>query len=166
MSPNTLIPLLAPLAILALVVRRSVRHTRVRVERLWLMPAILLFAAAAQLAEAPPPDVLSGAGMALALALGAAVGWWRGRLTRVQIDPATHEITSRLSPVGAVLVAGLFLARYGLRETLALSGPAARTAADGLLFFGFGLLSASRLELWVRCRALIAGAGPRTPDPV
>ncbi len=98
----------------------------------------------------------------VALLLGSTIGWWRGRLTHITIDPQTHALASRTSPVGVLLIGAVFAVRYGLRvyevsHPAALPGGAA-LGADALLIFAIGMMSVQRLEMWLRCQRLIAEA--------
>jgi hypothetical protein len=161
-----LLPYLIPIAILALVVRRSLRSRKLKAERLWVMPAFLLLVGLSVLVASPPVTPVAIAVVVGALAVGAAAGWWRGRLTHITVDPATHELTSRASPVGVILIAGLYLLRYGLRmvelkNPNAIPGGAA-LVTDGLTLFGIGMLALQRLEMWLRCRHLLADARAKT----
>jgi hypothetical protein len=159
---GALLPYLVPVLILAMVVRRSLRQRKLKAERLWIMPVLLLFVGGSALAASPPTNPILIAAVAVSLALGALAGWWRGRLTHITIDPETHDLTSRTSPIGTLLIAGLFALRYGLRmveisHPNALPGGAAM-ATDVLMVFAIGMMSVQRLEMWLRCQRLIAGA--------
>ncbi len=160
-----LLPYLLPVLVLILIVRRGVTARKIKIERMWVMPALLIFAGASMFASAQIPGVLIFAELAAALAAGAIVGWYRGRLTHITIDPATQDLTSKTSPVGVVLIAVLFAARYGIRlafpdiasghESLASQAGA---ITDALALFGIGALVVQRLEMWLRCRRLLAEA--------
>jgi len=164
MEPNLsqTLPYLLPLLVLVMIVRRSLRHRRLRAERLWVMPVLLLFVAGSTLSASPPAGVVALGAIGAALALGAAIGWWRGRLTHIAVDPETHDLTSRTSAIGAILVAGLFAVRYGLRmlelrDPAAIPGGAA-LITDVLMVFAVALTAAQRLEMWLRCQRLLAEA--------
>jgi hypothetical protein len=164
MEPNIgpALPYLVPLLILVMIVRRSLRERKLKAERLWIMPVLLLFVGASTLYASPPTTPIGFATVGATLALGGLAGWWRGRLTHITIDPATHDLTSRTSPIGMLLVAGLFAARYGVRmielqHPNALPGGAA-LIADGLITFAVAVTAVQRLEMWLRCQRLIAEA--------
>ena len=168
MEPDTsqLLPYLIPVAILALFVRRGLRSRKLKTERMWVMPTFLVLVGLSVLIASPPTTPMAIAVVAVAFLVGAAAGWWRGRLTHISVDPATHELTSRTSPVGVILIAGLYLLRYGLRvvelkNPTAIPGGAA-LVTDALMLFGIGMLAVQRLEMWLRCRRLLAGAGAKT----
>ena len=165
-----LLPYLLPVLILLLIVRRGATARKIKIERMWVMPALLILAGASLFTAAQVPSPLIMAELAAALVAGGVVGWYRGRLTHITIDPATHDLTSRTSPVGVVLIAVLFAARYGIRLAFPDAGygqgslgSQAGAVADALTLFGIGAMVVQRLEMWLRCRRLLAEAQINTP---
>ena len=164
MDPMTEIVLrdVLPLLFIVLLVRRNLRARKLRVEQLWSLPTVILLVTAYSLATRPPTTLLTIVGLPLALIAGGAIGWWRGRLTNIIVDPETHALTSRPSPLGLVLIGVLFIARYGLRSYLEQSSPhadlspALLEATDGLLMFSVGLIGVQRLEMWQRAKRMLA----------
>ncbi|HVY32936.1 MAG TPA: hypothetical protein VG960_00820 [Caulobacteraceae bacterium] len=149
------------LVALGLVILRNMRGRRLRVEALWVLPVIMVALAGFVLAAEPKPPLALAAGLALAPLVGAAVGWQRGRFTRIELDPTTHSFTSRASPAGMIFLVLLFVARFGLRAYVAQTArnPALTIAAtDALLLFAVGLVCAQRVEMWLRCRKMLAEA--------
>ena len=151
-----------PLLVVALVAWRALRPRTLRIERMWILPAIMLFGVGLALrAQGLPSAPLLGA-EGLALAIGAAAGWWRGRTTTISVDPATHEVTSKASPVGLALIAGLLLVRFGLRGYASDHAAALHVTpmqvADVFLLFAIGLVCAQRAEMWLRARNLLRAA--------
>jgi hypothetical protein len=156
------LPLLLPALVLALVVRRSLRERKLKAERLWVMPVLLLLVAGSSLYSTPPTTPWAIGAVLVAVALGAVAGWWRGRLTHITIDPATHDLTSRTSPLGVLLVGGLYILRYGLRY-YGLQHPSVLPGgsvaiADALMALAIVMVAVQRLEMWLRCQRLIADA--------
>lgn len=155
------LPLLLPALILALVVRRSLRERKLKAERLWVMPVLLLVIAGGSLYATPPTSPVAIGATLGAVALGAIAGWWRGRLTHITVDPATHDLTSRTSPWGVLLIGGLYILRYGIRwygmqHPDALPG-GSTAVADALMALAIVMVAVQRLEMWLRCQRLIAG---------
>ena len=100
--------------------------------------------------------------MIAALAAGCGLGWQRGRLMRIDINPETHEMTSQASIVGVAFIMVVMVARMGLRSLLQgnagfLHVPTA-VIADGLVLLAVGMLATQRLEVWLRARKLLAQA--------
>src|SRR5665213_3291445 len=97
-SLSFLIPI--GVAVLIVVLRNS-RPRKLNVERLWVYPAILVVMLGGSLAAAPPPVTVTGMSLLVGgFLIGALLGWQRGRFTRIEIDPATHALTARASPIG------------------------------------------------------------------
>jgi predicted lipid-binding transport protein (Tim44 family) len=159
-QPQTLIPLLVVAPIVALMLWRNMKGRRVRVEALWIRPAILLAMAGAAVSQTKAASPGLVAAMVGALAVGAALGWLRGRMTRISVDPETHLATGQASPLGLILILALIGFRLGARYLLAENAGAMHVdvvqATDVLLALAVGLVAAQQLEIWIRCRRLIA----------
>jgi hypothetical protein len=159
------LPYLLPLLIVLLIVRRNLRARTLRMERLWVYPAILIFAAGAAMAGEPFPSLVALVGFVVALIAGGAIGWWRGRLTKISIDPVTHDFTSQASIAGTILIGVVFALRYGIK--MALSGGGSLPPGlhldvagitDGLMIFLAAQMSVQRVEMFLRCQKLITAA--------
>ena len=153
---------LIPLVFLGIVILRNSRARTLRIERLWISPAIVMALTVLTLAASPPPTAVGIAMDFVALALGAGLGWWRARASRFTVDPETHVITSKVSPVGMLLILGIFAARYLLRSLLTADSTvlhvSAIEASDSFLILAVGLVSAQRLEWLIRARRMLAQA--------
>jgi hypothetical protein len=133
-----------------------------RIERMWIMPALILAGVAFSFAAQPPPRLPILAAELIALAAGSGLGWWRGATTRISVDPESHALTSQPSRLGLALVAGVVLLRLSLRDYAAAHATAWRVTpieiADISLPFAAGLVCVQRLEMWLRARRLLAQA--------
>jgi hypothetical protein len=98
--------------------------------------------------------------IAAAIAAGAAIGWQRGRLTHITVDPATHGLTSKASPIGLMLILALFALKFGLRSVPILQDlpVSAAVLTDASLLFAIGLMVTQRFEMWQRATRLLADA--------
>jgi hypothetical protein len=165
-QPNPLIGYVIMAVLLAIVlifrVRRVNQARPLKVERLWIIPGIYLLLAVLAFATTPP----SGAGWmgsAIALGLGAALGWQRGRLMRIDVDPATHAVTTVQSPAALLFIVILIAIRSGMRS-MAQNGTGGffhvspATLTDVLVAFALGLLAVQRLEMFLRARRLLTEA--------
>jgi hypothetical protein len=153
---------LIPLIVVGLVILRNSRARRLRVETLWIAPLLILVLVGVSLAQEGMPTPGLMALDLLALGLGALLGWWRARFTNITINPETHELTSQASPVGMLVVLGIFAIRYALRlyavqNASTLHLPVA-AVADAALVISVGLVCAQRLEIALRASRLLAEA--------
>ncbi len=158
------LPTLMPIGIVALVVAlrwwRGQKMRRLRLETMWVLPALFTLVAAMLFSTMPP----TGWGWAIcvvALAIGLVLGWQRGRLMRIEIDPATHRINHRPSPAALLFIVALLVVRTGIRQAMAHGGASmlhlnAATLTDALMAMGWGLIVAQRVEMFLRARVLLA----------
>jgi len=150
---------LIPLVMIALVILRNSRARRLRIESLWVMPVLILALVGLSLSQqGMPTPLMLGVDIA-AIAAGAGLGWWRGRFTHITVDPATHQLTSRASPIGMLLILGIFALRTGVRlyaaQNASALGVSAIAVADAVLVLTVGLVCAQRLEIALRATRLL-----------
>jgi hypothetical protein len=160
-SPTTY---LLPIGVaLVIIVLRNSRPRRLRIERLWLLPAIYLVLMVLSLSAAPPPVTPVSIGLLVGgFLIGAALGWQRARFTRIDIHPETHDLTSRASPIGIIFIFAILLLRFGARDFLAthpdfLHLPVI-AIGEALLVMVVATLMAMRLEIWRRASQMLAEA--------
>lgn len=175
-GPQSLGLIVGLVVALGIVLLRNSRPRKLRIERLWIRPVIFLALMAAALVVSPPsPTVLNIVILAAALIAGAALGWQRGRFMRIEVDPATHDVMSRASPLGMVFILVLVVGRLGLRSVLprtgSVGGVSALTMADALILLAAGMMVVQGLEMWLRARRLLTEAraaknGPAAPPIV
>jgi hypothetical protein len=159
------LPYLIPLLILLLILRRNLRARKLRMERLWVYPLILALATASAMSGEEFPGVVALVGFVVALGVGGVVGWWRGRLTNIMIDPVTHEFTSQASIAGTILIGVVFALRYGIKMAMSNGGSFAGLpmglhghvagVTDGLMLFLVAMMSVQRIEMFIRCRRMV-----------
>jgi hypothetical protein len=144
--------------VLLLRYRGMKRASRLRLETLWIVPALFGLAFVVSLYEAPPASPLGFLWLAIAAAAGAALGWQRGKLMRISVDPVTHQLNKQNSPAALLFIVLLIVARQGLRYEAAAAGINILKITGIMLAFGFGLLAATRAEMFVRARRLLGEA--------
>ncbi|MBW8814556.1 MAG: DUF1453 family protein [Caulobacterales bacterium] len=153
---------LIPVVVLGLVILRNSRARTLRVERLWISPLIVVAICGMALYASPVPGPVGLAVDALALGLGVALGWWRGRASTFTVDPQTHVVTSKVSPLGMLLILGIVALRYGLRSAMAGGASALHVSAaefaDSFLLLAMGVVCAQRIEWYIRARKMINAA--------
>ncbi len=152
-----------PLVLLVLFfrIRRMRTEQRLRVEWLWVTPALLVVITVLAFAPAPPAG-LDWLWMAIALVLGGALGWYRGKMMHISVDPETHVVKTRASPAAMYFIVLILVARLGLRY-LALGQAqtwhiSANLITGLFLVFALGLLGVQRLEMFIRAQRLLTQA--------
>ena len=161
--PNPIISYVITAVVIAVVLMLRLRGmNRVRplkVDRLWIVPAIYAAIATAIFVEFPP-TVTGWALCAAALAVGGGLGWQRGRMMRLSVDPATQTINQSASPAAILFIVVLIGIRFGVRS-LAGAGDigglhlSALLLTDLLVAMALGLLSVQRIEMYLRARRLL-----------
>ncbi len=163
---NGLLPTLMPLAIVVLVVAlrwwRGQKMRRLRLETMWILP-LLFTVLAGFLYAAMPPAGWGWVGCVVALAVGLALGWQRGRLMRIEVDPVTHRLNHRPSPAALLFIVALIVVRTGVKQAMVHGGATilhvnAATVTDAMIALAWGVIVAQRVEMFVRARRLLAMA--------
>ena len=125
---------------------------------LWVVPAIYLVVAALMFVQLPPTGwvaVASGAG----LLIGAAVGWQRGKMMHIEVDPETHALNQKASPAAMIFLIALIVVRMTARGIIGEEGgvsPAMLT--DPLIAFALGMFTIQRVEMYLRAKRLLEEA--------
>ncbi|MGH6988074.1 MAG: hypothetical protein ACRED9_14705 [Caulobacteraceae bacterium] len=149
------------IVILAVLLVRNAKPRRLRIDRLWLRPLIYVLLVGSTFAAAPPsPTPASIVLMALAAVAGAALGWQRGRIMKIEAHPETHELTMRASVWGMVFILALVALRLGLKSIAAgagsLAGLSASIITDALIVFAAAMMIARTVEIGLRGRRVLA----------
>ncbi|MES2989677.1 MAG: CcdC protein domain-containing protein [Pseudomonadota bacterium] len=141
--------------------RSMSRERPLKIERLWIVPALYCVIAGITFWNLPPHGMV-WLYCAIALAIGAAIGWQRGKMMRITVDPETHEISQKGSPAAILLLLGLIVLRSAARNAEALGIPGVHfdviAMTDVLIALALGLLTATRVEMFLRARRLLAEA--------
>lgn len=163
-DPNVIGPLIGVLVLVAVMGLRLARANKarpLRLEFLWIMPAYL-FAVTGFLLWQMPPHGLEWLWLVLAFALGAGLGWQRGRMMAINVDPETHTLSQTQSRAAVFFLLALVAVRFGLREVLSGEASALHLSlafvTDVFVVFAVGLLGVTRLEMFLRARRLLTEA--------
>ena len=157
--PQTYIPYLIMAVAMVFMIRRNLAARRINAGSLWVFPVLLLAIAALTIVQSPPRDSFGIAVVTAAALAGAVAGWYRGKFTHITLDAETGVLTGKGSVVGLVLILALYVGRYTVINWSKAHPDHSGTAvivADSALLFGFATLIVSRLEMWLRCRKLMA----------
>jgi ABC-type proline/glycine betaine transport system permease subunit len=150
---------------LALVIFRNLRPQKLKISRLWLMPAVLLvlvgvsfWATALQL----PPGALwiSALAVLIGLAAGIPFGIVRGRHSKLRAGNQPGTIIVEQSAITLILFLVAFGARYLIRFFVPTAGPGTVALTDGFLAFAIASVIAARYVLYARFKLSAAGADP------
>jgi len=166
LGPQAVSVLVGLAVVVIILLLRNSRPRKLRVELLWIRPAIWLVTALLSFSETPPPiSPLSLTVLAACLALGAGLGWQRGRLMRIEVDPVSHQMTLRASPAAMMLIVVLMVLRMGARgvalQSLGQTHLPVSVLVDGLILFSLALMLTQSVEMWIRARRLLAEAQAR-----
>jgi len=164
LSPQTMGPLIGIGVAAAFMIFRLTRAQKakpLKLEWMWLLPLILLLATGALLWQMPPTG-LEWLWLALAFVVGGAIGWQRGRMMKITVDPDTHALNQQASPAAIIFLLALVAVRFALREGLSAEAEAWHLSAafltDVFVVFAFGLLAVTRVEMFIRARRLLDDA--------
>ena len=165
-QPNPMISYAITALVIAVVFalrwRRMSRVMPLRLERLWIFPALYAVIAVG-LFVATPPVGLGWLFCAAALIAGAALGWQRGKLMRITIDPETHRLNQTSSPAALLFILVLMAVRSGARAALTADNALhlnALAVTDMLVALALGLFTATRAEMYLRAKRMLAAARP------
>jgi membrane protein CcdC involved in cytochrome C biogenesis len=147
--------------VLALRMRGMSKVRPLKLGGLWIVPALYLAVAALMFAQLPPTGWVALASFA-GLVIGAAVGWQRGKMMHIHVDPETHALNQKASPAAMFFLIALIVVRAGARAVLGESSsvsPAMLT--DPLIAFALGMFTLQRVEMYLRAKRLLEEARGR-----
>lgn len=152
---------LVTVLVLGLVMFLRLRRMRavqpLRPGRLWLVPALYAIVTAALLMQAPPTGA-QWLWLAIALAIGLGIGWWRGTAMRITVDPVHGTLNQQGSPAAMLILLALVLVRQGMQAGAGELGFKAAFVTDLLTVLALGLFAATRAEMFLRARRMLAAA--------
>lgn len=167
MSQEQLIPLIVIAVVIPLVLLRNRRPRTLRPEFLWVSPLIVVLAIGAGLwgisasGQGPlPADPLSLVIIAVGVALGAAFGWQRGRMTTIHKE-ADGTLKAQASPIGLLIIIAVLVARRALEPWLEAHAadwhvnPLA--VIEAFMLFAAAMVVAQRVEMFIRARNIRHG---------
>lgn len=147
--------------VFALRMRRMGKMRPLKLENLWVVPALYAVVAGLMFWQLPPVGWVAIASIA-GLALGAALGWQRGSMMEIHVDPETHALNQKASPAAMLFLVALVLVRALARNVIgAESGVSPAMLTDPLIAFALGMFSMTRLEMYLRAKRLLEDARAR-----
>jgi hypothetical protein len=166
---STLLPMIIIFGLVVLRMRRMTGLRPMRLQYLWIRPAIFAVIAAALVWSAPPHSILQALILVATLALGAVLGWHQGKLMAISIDSATGNLQVQASVWALASFIAVILLRIGLRRWLTGNDSPLHAyvgvVTDGFLLFVVGFYSAQAVEMFLRGRALLLASRQQQADP-
>jgi hypothetical protein len=152
------VPVVIIAVVMALRWRRMSRARRLRLETLWILPAVYAVIVAFVFATSPP-SASGWAWSVLGLAVGAGIGWYRGSMMQIHVDPETHALTQQASPAAFLLLIVLVVARSAARQEMGGGYQPGHhgigLATDIAMAFALGLIASTRIEMILRAKRLL-----------
>ena len=149
------------IVVMALRLRSAGRMRPLKLGSLWVVPVLYLAVAAVMFAQLPPTGwvaIVCG----VALLIGAAVGWQRGKMMHIHVDPATHALNQKASPAAMFFLVALIIVRAGARSVLGQeSSVSPAMLTDPLIAFALGMFTLQRIEMYLRAKRLLEEARGR-----
>ena len=146
------------LIVLLLRARRMGRMRPLKLNSLWVVPAIYLVVAVLMFIQLPPTGWVAIASIA-GLVIGAAVGWQRGKMMHIHVDPETHALNQKASPAAIIFLIVLIVVRTLARDILGQAGGASPALlTDPLIALALGMFTLTRLEMYLRAKQLLEDA--------
>ena len=157
-QPGGLMQYVIPVAVFVIIfafrARRMTRARPLKLWQLWIIPGLLTVGVAAEFVKAPP----SGIGwpiVLLALLVGAAIGWQRGRMMHIEVDQASGTLIQRASPLALLFIVGLVVVKAAANVEGRTLGVDVVTLSDALLAMAVGTFGVMRVEMFLRARRLM-----------
>lgn len=155
----TILPFVIVAIVFALRYRNIGKERPLKLGLLWIVPLVILALAASMFAALPPPPI----GWALAaagLAIGIALGWYRGKLIHIG-KKEDGKLFQQASPLAFFFLLALFAIKFGAREIFGSSSAGNPTSppmlvTDALMGLAIGLLTTTRVEIYLRAKRLLA----------
>ena len=161
-QPNGIVQYLIPIAVFVVIfslrARRMSQMRPLKLERLWVVPAIYLAIVAANFA-AKPPTLKAWIASAVALLVGAALGWQRGRMMQIHVDPETHALNQKGSPWAILFLMAIVLIKMAVQGEGRAMGFDVMLVTDAALAFALGMFTTTRVEMYLRAKRLLDEAG-------
>ncbi|MGN6278761.1 MAG: DUF1453 domain-containing protein [Sphingomonas sp.] len=127
------------------------------------MPAIYLAIVVATFVATPPSA--AGWGVAvIALVVGGALGWQRGRMMAIHVDPETHALSQKGSPMAILFLFAIIAIKLAAQsEGKALHFDVA-LITDAALALALGMFAMTRVEMYLRAKRMLAQARDDLPS--
>ena len=158
---STAIPLLVVGIVLIVQLRRGHRARPLNLVRMWLVPGLFTLVVMSALTGRPPTP-LGWIVFASGMAVGAMIGWQRGRLMQVSIDPVTGKPMVAHSAAAIIFLVAIIALRTGVKAWLGsidqmaggVKTPHLLLVLDASLGLALATIICQRIEMFLRARRL------------
>lgn len=158
----TVLPFIVIFIVFLVRMRSMSKLQPMRLTALWVRPAIVCVAAGLFLYSAPPHGVLQALILVVTLGVGALLGWHQAKLMQITVDAETGKLQVKASMLAVAMFFGIILARMALRPWLMAADSPLHAyvglVTDAFILFFMGFACANAAEMFIRGRALLAGA--------
>ena len=165
---QTFLPILILLPVLYLRMRRMSGTRPLKLNRLWIQPAIILCLVIVALLAPQPHHVVrhllasDWAWLAVAAGLGAVGGWYWGRTMKIDVHPEDGTLIVTGGQAAILVLVVLVLLRLGLRTGLEMEGKSMHLdvllISDASIVFSAALFVVRAVEMYLRARRVMAAA--------
>ena len=160
-QPNGILQYLIPIGLFVLIfafrARRMSQMRPLKLEMLWVVPAIYLVIVAANFV-ARPPTPMAWIASFVALLVGAAIGWQRGRMMQIHVDPETHNLNQKGSPWAILFLLAIVGIKFAAQGEGRALGFDVASLTDAALALALGMFATTRIEMFLRAKRLLAEA--------
>ena len=166
------LPLLILIPILYFRMRKLARPQPLKLNRLWIRPAVLVLVGTLVI-WAPQPGMtrhftlLEWLLLALAGGIGVAAGWYFARSMKIEVHPEDGTLMVQGGQAAVLIMLALILGRSGLNTGMRLEGwyLDVLLITDALIVFTAALFTARSLEMYLRARRVMDAARSHDVDP-
>ncbi len=151
------------IVVLGLRFRSMAKVRPLKLNRLWILP-VLYAVIAGSVFYSFPPEPRGWAYALIGFLIGLVLGWKRGEMMQIEIDPASNGLTQKASPAAMLFIVVIIVARMGSRlfmgsEAGSVDGGLHGTTlmvTDILIASALGFLTAQRVEMYQRGKKLLS----------
>lgn len=159
----TVLPYIVIFVVFMLRMRSMSQGQPMRLKALWIRPAMVLVIAGLFLYSAPPHGILQALILLVTLGVGALLGWHQAKMMQITVDAESGKLQVKASVLAVALFFGIIVARMALRPWLMGADSPLHAyvglVTDAIVLFFLGFACANAAELFIRGRAMLAGAG-------
>lgn len=86
-------------------------------------------------------------------------------MMQIHVDPETHALNQKASPLAMIIILVILAVRYGLRAEATTFGLNINLVTDSSIAFAAAMFTAVRIEMFIRAKRMLAEARAGGPTP-